>query len=339
MSKIVLNNIYKSFGHTKVIENINLEVEQGEILSLLGESGCGKTTTLKLIAGILSPDSGDIYIGEKRINDLPIEKRKAVIVFQDYVLFPHLNIEKNVGFGLKMMGKPKDEIKSKVDEMLSLVSLEGYNKRYPHELSGGQKQRIALARALAIEPSVLLLDEPFSNLDANLKESVRDLVMSIQRKLNITTIMVTHEKEEAMMYSDKIAVMIDGKIEQLGSSMEVYNEPKTLEVAKLVSSYNLIEGCSKSNIIDLFGVKINSRFENEKVSIIVRPEAIVIDESSSIKARLIREKFAGEKKYLELELGNIKLKAVADSSCSFVENQEIGIRFLEEKLFIYEAKE
>ena len=277
MSKIVLKNIYKSFGHTKVIENINLEVEQGEILSLLGESGCGKTTTLKLIAGILSPDSGDIYIGEKRINDLPIEKRKAVIVFQDYVLFPHLNIEKNVGFGLKMMGKPKDEIKSKVDEMLSLVSLEGYNKRYPHELSGGQKQRIALARALAIEPSVLLLDEPFSNLDANLKESVRDLVMTIQRKLNITTIMVTHEKEEAMMYSDKIAVMIDGKIEQLGSSMEVYNEPKTLEVAKLVSSYNLIEGCSKSNIIDLFGVKINSRFENEKVSIIVRPEAIVID--------------------------------------------------------------
>ena len=277
MSKIVLNNIYKSFGHTKVIENINLEVEQGEILSLLGESGCGKTTTLKLIAGILSPDSGDIYIGEKRINDLPIEKRKAVIVFQDYVLFPHLNIEKNVGFGLKMMGKPKDEIKSKVDEMLSLVSLEGYNKRYPHELSGGQKQRIALARALAIEPSVLLLDEPFSNLDANLKESVRDLVMTIQRKLNITTIMVTHEKEEAMMYSDKIAVMIDGKIEQLGSSMEVYNEPKTLEVAKLVSSYNLIEGCSKSNIIDLFGVKIKSRFENEKVSIIIRPEAIVID--------------------------------------------------------------
>ena len=223
MSKIVLKNIYKSFGHTKVIENINLEVEQGEILSLLGESGCGKTTTLKLIAGILSPDSGDIYIGEKRINDLPIEKRKAVIVFQDYVLFPHLNIEKNVGFGLKMMGKPKADIKSKVDEMLSLVSLEGYNKRYPHELSGGQKQRIALARALAIEPSVLLLDEPFSNLDANLKESVRDLVMTIQRKLNITTIMVTHEKEEAMMYSDKIAVMIDGKIEQLGSSMEVYN--------------------------------------------------------------------------------------------------------------------
>lgn len=140
MSKIVLNNIYKSFGHTKVIENINLEVEQGEILSLLGESGCGKTTTLKLIAGILSPDSGDIYIGEKRINDLPIEKRKAVIVFQDYVLFPHLNIEKNVGFGLKMMGKPKDEIKSKVDEMLSLVSLEGYNKRYPHELSGDKSK-------------------------------------------------------------------------------------------------------------------------------------------------------------------------------------------------------
>lgn len=148
---------------------------------------------------------------------MPIEKRKAVIVFQDYVLFPHLNIEKNVGFGLKMMGKPKADIKSKVDEMLSLVSLEGYNKRYPHELSGGQKQRIALARALAIEPSVLLLDEPFSNLDANLKESVRDLVMTIQRKLNITTIMVTHEKEEAMMYSDKIAVMIDGKIEQIGS--------------------------------------------------------------------------------------------------------------------------
>ena len=278
MSKIVLNNIYKSFGHTKVIENINLEVEQGEILSLLGESGCGKTTTLKLIAGILSPDSGDIYIGEKRINDLPIEKRKAVIVFQDYVLFPHLNIEKNVGFGLKMMGKPKDEIKSKVDEMLSLVSLEGYNKRYPHELSGGQKQRIALARALAIEPSVLLLDEPFSNLDANLKESVRDLVMTIQRKLNITTIMVTHEKEEAMMYSDKIAVMIDGKIEQIGSSMEVYNEPKTLEVAKLVSTYNLIEGYSKSNIIDLFGVKINSRFENEKVSIIKDLENSFSDE-------------------------------------------------------------
>ena len=339
MSKIVLNNISKSFGHTKVLEDINLEVMQGEVLSLFGESGCGKTTTLKLIAGIISPDKGDIFLGDERINDLPIEKRRTVIVFQDYLLFPHLNIEKNIGFGLKMAKMSKAEIAIKVDKMLELVSLKGYNKRYPHELSGGQRQRVALARAVATQPRVLLLDEPFSNLDANLKENVRDLIMNIQRELNITTIMVTHEKEEAMMYSDKIAVMINGKIEQFGTPEYIYNNPQTYEIANLLGKTNVIERKIKDGYVDIFGQNIKTMLKSKNVKVIIRSEGIIIEDKAEPNAKIHRVKFAGERKYYELISGEVILKATASSNSNYKENQEVGIRFLEDKIHMYEVKE
>ena len=242
MSKITVKNIEKSFGKGKVLNHINFEVDDGKVVSLLGPSGCGKTTTLKVIAGLLQPDAGDIFIGNENITKWSPEKRETVIVFQDHLLFPHLNVEQNIGFGLKMAKKPKKEIRDRVEEMLDLVRLKGYNRKYPSELSGGQQQRIALARALAVTPKVLLLDEPFSNLDPKLRQEIRELTFEIQRNLHMTTILVTHDKEEALMSSDKIAFMLDGQIKQFGTPEELYQRPNSVEVAQFLGEKNFIGG-------------------------------------------------------------------------------------------------
>ena len=248
MSKITLKNIEKSFNKIKVLNNINFEAPEGNVVSLLGPSGCGKTTTLKIIAGLIKADNGEIFLGDKDIANVSVEKRGTVIVFQDYLLFPHLNIEENIGFGLKMARIPKKEISLRVERMLELVQLKGYNKKYPNKLSGGQQQRVALARALAIEPKVLLLDEPFSNLDTKLRKDMREFTLEIQRKLNITTILVTHDKEEALMSSDKIAIMLNGEIKQFGTPEELYERPISIEVADFFGEKNYIDGLVENNM-------------------------------------------------------------------------------------------
>ncbi|MCC5910491.1 MAG: ABC transporter ATP-binding protein, partial [Clostridiaceae bacterium] len=202
MSEIVLKGISKTFQDKKILDQIDITIGEGEMISLLGPSGCGKTTTLKIIAGLIDPDEGELLLNNKSVLKIPVEKRGAVIVFQDYLLFPHLTVEGNIEFGLKMAKINKNVRKEKTKEMLALMELEGQGHKYPNELSGGQRQRVALARALAIEPKVLLLDEPFSNLDLRLRETMREFVCRIQKKLNITTVLVTHDKEEALMTSD-----------------------------------------------------------------------------------------------------------------------------------------
>ena len=208
MSSVKLVNITKSFDEKIVLEDINIDIKDGELVSLLGVSGCGKSTTLQLIAGLINPDSGDIIFNDKSVLNIPTGKRDAVIVFQDYLLFPHMSVYENIEFGLKMKNINKKIRKDKVKELIKLVKLNGYENKYPSELSGGQKQRVAIARTLAINPKVLLLDEPFSNLDINLRNEMREFVLNLQKKLNITTILVTHDKEEALIMSDKIAVMV-----------------------------------------------------------------------------------------------------------------------------------
>jgi len=242
VSSVVLKNIVKRFGSVTAVHQANLEIPEGAFVTLLGPSGCGKTTNLRMIAGLLDPSEGEILIGGKRVNDLPIHKRNLGIVFQNYALFPHKTVADNVAFGLKYRNVAKPEIARRVQEALNLVQLPDVGDRYPKALSGGQQQRIALARAIVIEPDVLLLDEPLSALDANLREDMRVELKRIQHQIGVTTVFVTHDQSEALAMSDRIVVMSGGRIEQVGTPEEVYNRPETEFVANFLGASNILGG-------------------------------------------------------------------------------------------------
>ena len=246
MSSVVLKNIVKRFGSYTAVHPSDLEILEGDFVTLLGPSGCGKTTTLRMIAGLLDPSEGEILIGGRRINDVPIHKRNLGIVFQNYALFPHKTVADNVAFGLKYRKVSKDEITRRVEEALNLVQLPHVGGRYPKELSGGQQQRIALARAIVIEPDVLLLDEPLSALDANLREDMRVELKRIQHQIGVTTVFVTHDQSEALAMSDRIVVMSGGRIEQVGTPEEVYNRPRSEFVANFLGASNILDGVCKA---------------------------------------------------------------------------------------------
>lgn len=235
MTAIRLEQLTKTFSAIPSVDEIDFSVNEGEIVALLGPSGCGKTTTLRMIAGLTPQTKGSIYFDNKKVDHLPPHKRNVGMVFQEYALFPHLNVEQNILFGVKKK-KNKQEI---LKNVLSLVSLEGYEKRYPHELSGGQQQRVALARALAPSPSILLMDEPFSNLDEELKYTMRLEVKKILKQANITTIFVTHDQKDALAIADEIIIMNEGKIEQIGAPQQIYSHPETIFVAKFLTRANV----------------------------------------------------------------------------------------------------
>jgi len=242
-SFLELKNLKKSFTPGEyVLQGINLNIEQGEFVTLLGASGCGKTTTLRIIAGLEQPDSGSVWLEGKDVTALEPNQRDVNTVFQNYALFPHMNVEDNIGYGLKIRKVPKPQIKEKVKEMLELVQLEGYGKRKPAELSGGQKQRVAIARALANNPRVLLLDEPLGALDLQLRRAMQLELKRLQKKLGITFIYITHDQEEAINMSDRIVVMNQGHFEQIGTPDEIYNHPKTSYVATFVGNANVLKG-------------------------------------------------------------------------------------------------
>ncbi|MEO3416674.1 ABC transporter ATP-binding protein [Roseovarius sp. CAU 1744] len=240
MARVELVDIRKSFGAVHAVKQANVVFEEGSFTTLLGPSGCGKTTILRMVSGLETPTSGDIQIGGKRINDVPIHKRNLGLVFQNYALFPHRTIGENIAFGLKYRDVPKAEVAKKVMQALDIVRLPGVEDRYPTQLSGGQQQRIALARAIVIEPDVLLLDEPLSALDANLREDMRVELKSIQDRIGVTSIFVTHDQSEALAMSDKIIVMSAGQIEQVGTPEEVYNTPASEFVAGFLGASNLL---------------------------------------------------------------------------------------------------
>jgi putative spermidine/putrescine transport system ATP-binding protein len=282
MAFLDLNNINKVFSKFVAVDNFNLQVEKGEFVSFLGPSGCGKTTTLRMVAGFETPTSGEILINNTDITPIPPNKRNIGMVFQSYALFPNMTVADNIGFGMRVTGKPREEIRRRVDEMLDLIHMPEFISRYPHQLSGGQQQRVALARALAIKPTVLLLDEPLSALDAKIRVQLRTEIRSIQQKLGITTIYVTHDQEEALSLSDRVVVMNSGHIEQIGTPFDIYNFPKTQFVASFVGTLNMMEAQvvdAGKGVLSVDGQKFSTGKALEAVNgdtllVALRPEII-----------------------------------------------------------------
>ncbi len=242
MAKLEIQNLVKRYGDFHAVRNVSLSVADGEFLVLLGPSGCGKTTTLRMVAGFIEPSAGRITLGDTDVTVLPPWKRNAGMVFQSYALFPHLTVAQNVAFGLEMRKLPRADIERRVEETLALVRLKGYGARLPRQLSGGQQQRVALARALAIRPDVLLLDEPLSNLDAKLRQEVRVEIRELQRQMGLTTVMVTHDQEEALTMADRLVVMNEGEVRQVGSQRDLYERPTDRFVAGFVGRSTFLEG-------------------------------------------------------------------------------------------------
>ena len=278
---IDLKNISKEFDGTAVLKNINLYVRKKEFVTLLGPSGCGKTTTLRIIGGFEYPTEGTVYFEGKDITSLPPYKRRVNTVFQKYALFPHLNVQDNIAFGLKIAKVPRDEISKRVDRMLDLVNLRGYGKRKVDQLSGGQQQSIAIARALVNEPEVLLLDEPLGALDLKLRKEMQLELKSMQQRLGITFIYVTHDQEEALTMSDTVVVMRDGKILQIGDPKRIYDEPANAFVADFIGESNILRGTMvRDELVHFSGYDfpcVDSGFgENVPVDVVVRPEDIML---------------------------------------------------------------
>ncbi len=298
-SIVSLKNVDKWYGKNHVVKNMNLEVMEGEFLTLLGPSGCGKTTTLRMIAGFEDATSGTIEVQGERVEDKEPYQRDVNTVFQNYSLFPHMTVYDNVAYGPSIKKRPKDEIKKRVNAMLELIQMKGYEKRKPDELSGGQKQRIAIARALINQPRVLLLDEPLGALDLKLRKQMQIELKRLQKRLNITFVYVTHDQEEAMTMSDRIAIMSEGLILQIDEPMKIYNRPTTRFVADFIGESNIFEGIVEKKMDDTLYVKTSSGhcvvkgqgFEvDEKIHISVRPEYMMISEKPvehfSIKAKM-----------------------------------------------------
>lgn len=295
-----LKEIKKSFTEGEaVLDNISLEISKGEFITLLGSSGCGKTTTLRIIAGLEQPDAGSVWLDGREVTGLEPNQRDVNTVFQNYALFPHMNVAENIGYGLKLKKVPKSEIRKKVSQMLELVQLEGYEKRKPYELSGGQKQRVAIARALVNNPKVLLLDEPLGALDLQLRRAMQIELKHLQKKLGITFIYITHDQEEAINMSDRIAVMRDGCIEQIGTPDEIYNHPKTSYVATFVGNANILHGVAES----IQGENAIVKIGNDRV--------IVKLETSQQDTRVKQYLAAGEKVTLAVRSENILLQETA----------------------------
>ena len=284
MPALHLERIVKRYGKVKAVDDLSLEVQEGELLTLLGPSGCGKTTVLRCVSGFVRPDSGEIYLEDRKVTDIPPEKRGIGLVFQNYALWPHMTVFQNLAFGLEIKKLPKRVIREKVNRALAIVQLEGFEDRFPRQLSGGQQQRVALSRALVLEPDVLLLDEPLSNLDALLREQMRFEIAQIHKQSGITTIYVTHDQTEAMVISDRIAILDKGRIIQLGTPLDIYSKPANKFVAGFMGTTNFLHG-KVAKIVKGYavvttedGLTITGRGHSiekgAEVDVAIRPESI-----------------------------------------------------------------
>ena len=329
MSSLQLLDVVKTYGPTVAIDSLNLIVKDGELLTLLGPSGCGKTTTLRAVAGFVTPDSGKIFIGEREITTLAPEKRGIGLVFQNYALWPHMTVFQNLAFGLGLKKMSKSQIREKVMEGLSIVKLETHGDRYPRQLSGGQQQRIALARALVLEPDILLLDEPLSNLDALLREQMRFEIAQLHKQYGITTIYVTHDQTEAMVISDRVAVLNQGKLVQLGTPTDIYARPVNKFVAGFMGTTNFIRGQVIETTGDIAfvrtddGLMIYGKGDNlakgQTADVAVRPENIEFvgeprdtphgEGKNVFDAKIVRATYVGDEIDYQISLGDSLIRA------------------------------
>jgi len=318
MTSIRIQDVEKRFGTVKALQGVSLEVAPGELFTLLGPSGCGKTTLLRTVAGFYRQDSGDIYLGDELINDEPAYKRDTGMVFQNYAVFPHMTVFENVAYGLRVRKLKQAEVQRRVEEALRRVRLEGYGTRTPDQLSGGQQQRVGLARAMAIEPRVLLLDEPLSNLDAKLRVQMRDEIRDIQKQLGITALYVTHDQEEALVISDRIAVVAQGKVQQVGAPRAIYKDPANLFVATFVGTMNLLKaeilGKAEKGTLRVRAAGLELRvpapsydFDKADLTLAFRPEdateAAPSRPSNRVEGRVARASFLGSVATVDVDVG------------------------------------
>ncbi|WP_274628167.1 ABC transporter ATP-binding protein [Arvimicrobium flavum] len=314
MSNVSLRHIVKRYGKVSVVKDVSLEIAQGEFVSLLGPSGCGKTTILRMVAGLIEPTDGVITVGGRDITRLPPNKRNVGLVFQSYALFPHMTVFENVAFGLRRKGESGSALNARVEEALALVRLAGYGERYPRQLSGGQQQRVAMARAIAPRPSVLLFDEPLSNLDAKLRDEMQIELKRLQRELEITTLFVTHDQAEALSLSDRVCVMNDGVIQQFASPEEIYHRPATAFVAGFIGKPNRLSATVKGGAVELPGGLVLrptdlSATDGAAVEVFIRQEAVTLsreagNDGEAIPGTIALRSFSGAQVQYVVRLGS-----------------------------------
>lgn len=341
---IELKNICKAFDGEQILSHVDLYINDHEFITLLGPSGCGKTTTLRIIGGFESPDIGDVYFNGERINDVPPHKRPVNTVFQKYALFPHLNVYDNIAFGLKLAKVNKDEIRARVSKMLELVNLRGFEKRNVNLLSGGQQQRVAIARALINEPQVLLLDEPLGALDLKLRKDMQVELKNIQTKTGITFIYVTHDQEEALSMSDTVVVMANGKIQQIGTPTDIYNEPVNAFVADFIGESNIIDGVMTRDYTVRFAGQTFSCLDkgfapNEPVDVVIRPEDVdvVPIEKGMLSGKVSTVTFKGVHYEIIVDINNFKWMI---QTTDYVEpDAEIGVYIEPDAIHIMKKSE
>lgn len=336
-----LENVSKSFNNNKVIDNINLEVYKGEFITLLGPSGCGKTTVLRMISGLEIVTEGKIFIDDKDVTNVDATKRETNTIFQNFALFPHLSVFENIAFGLKIKKMPKKKIKTEVKKAIKLVNLEGLEDRKPAEISGGQQQRVAIARGIVMNPKVLLLDEPLCSLDLKLKKKMQIELKKLQQKLGITFIYVTHDQDEALTMSDRIAIINNHKIEQIDTPENIYRKPKTTFVADFIGESNILKGIVKQNeiIFENFSYRIkNKEFtEKDKVTVIIRPEVIKLSKrntKSSLKGQIVDYIYDGEMSKFEVKVDDIVLKVHNNNMEEYQNEDFVNIQIEEDHLII-----
>ena len=345
MAKINLNNIKKSFGKNTVIQDLSVDINDGELIVIVGPSGCGKSTLLRMIAGLEEVNSGDIIINDKNVNNLEPMERNIAMVFQNYALYPHMTVFENMSYGLKIQKTPKDEINSRVKEAAEILELSELLERKPNQLSGGQRQRVAMGRAIVRKPDVFLFDEPLSNLDAKLRVQMRLEIKKLQRKLNVTSLYVTHDQVEAMTLADKMIVMNEGNVEHIGTPLDVYQQPKSLFTAQFIGSpaMNILKGTADGNEIKIgdFKIKSENSYSGE-VNFGIRPEHLTIDDNGPIKAAVEFIELIGSNTLIHCRIKTSNEVIVVSIPGIIQENlsrKEIKLNFDQSKIHLFNTKD